>query len=133
MSGSIVAQIVIPIVVFIALFSWLTAVLYAADHPKIKHHSNLPKYEVTGGAFEARDGGRQLMPMPGQAPLPPGAVPSPRTEAAGQEQAQQQEQHAAAGSDRRLADQWFGIGCYGTVSTLDAGAQLAKRCEPICR
>lgn len=68
MPGSILSQWVIPIVVFFTLFGWLAAVLYADKHPQYKHHSRLPKYEVTGGAFEANDGGRQLMPIPGERP-----------------------------------------------------------------
>ncbi len=68
MSGSILAQWVIPIVVAFALFGWLAAVLHANAHPQYKHHSRLPRYEVTGGAFEANDGGRQLMPIPGERP-----------------------------------------------------------------
>jgi hypothetical protein len=69
MSGSITAQWVIPIVVAVALFGWLGAVLHANAHPQYKHHSRLPRYEVTGGAFEANDGGRQLMPIPGGRPM----------------------------------------------------------------
>ncbi len=69
MSGSILAQWVIPIVVAVALFCWLAAVLHANAHPRYKHHSKPPRYEVTGGAFEANDGGRQLMPIPGGRPL----------------------------------------------------------------
>jgi hypothetical protein len=69
MSGSHLAQWLIPIVVAVALFSWLSAVLYANAHPRYKHQSKLPRYEVTGGAFEANDGGRQLMPIPGERPV----------------------------------------------------------------
>jgi hypothetical protein len=69
MSGSHLAQWLIPIVVAVALFSWLGAVLYADAHPRYKHQSRLPRYEVTGGAFEANDGGRQLMPIPGGRPM----------------------------------------------------------------
>jgi hypothetical protein len=69
MTGSLLAQWVIPIVVAFALFSWLFAVLHANAHPQYKHHSRLPRYEVTGGAFEANDGGRQLMPIHGGRPL----------------------------------------------------------------
>jgi hypothetical protein len=64
------AAIFTPIVAGIVLACWLTAVLRADTHPGIKHHSKLPRYEVTGGAFEAHDGGRQLMPIPGQRPAP---------------------------------------------------------------
>jgi hypothetical protein len=69
MSGSITAQWVIPIVVVVVLFSWVAAVLHANAHPQYKHHSRLPRYEVTGGAFEANDGGRQLMPIHGGRPI----------------------------------------------------------------
>jgi hypothetical protein len=69
MTGSLLAQWVIPIVVAFALFSWIFAVLHANAHPQYKHHSRLPRYEVTGGAFEANDGGRQLMPIHGGRPL----------------------------------------------------------------
>jgi hypothetical protein len=86
MSGSTAAVIVIPIVVAIVLFGWLTAVLRADTHPRYRHRSRLPKYEVTGGAFEANDGGRQVMPIPGSRPMidRPGydasdAIPAQRT------------------------------------------------------
>jgi hypothetical protein len=69
MTGSLLAQWVIPIVVAFALFTWVGAVLHANAHPQYKHHSKLPRYEVTGGAFEANDGGRQLMPIPGGRPM----------------------------------------------------------------
>ncbi len=69
MPGSILSQWVIPIVVAFALFGWLSAVLWADAHPRYKHHSRLPRYEVTGGAFEANDGGRQLMPIAGARPV----------------------------------------------------------------
>jgi hypothetical protein len=69
MAGSLLAQWVIPIVVAFALFGWIGAVLHANAHPQYKHHSRLPRYEVTGGAFEANDGGRQLMPIPGGRPM----------------------------------------------------------------
>jgi hypothetical protein len=58
----------VPIVAGILLAVWLTAVLRADTHPGIKHHRKSPDYEVTGGAFDAREGGRQLMPIPGQRP-----------------------------------------------------------------
>jgi hypothetical protein len=70
MTGSPAAAWTIFIVVSIVLAGWLTAVIRADTHPKWKHHSNLPKHEVTGGAFQAVDGGRQLMPLPGERPVP---------------------------------------------------------------
>jgi hypothetical protein len=69
MSGSTAAVIVIPIVVAIVLFGWVAAVLRADSHPQYRHHEKLPKYEVTGGAFQSVDGGRQLMPIPGERPI----------------------------------------------------------------
>lgn len=66
MSGSLVAQIVIPIISFLAVFSWVTVVLYAGSHPRWKHKGAPPRSEVAGGAFMAIDGGRQLMPIPGE-------------------------------------------------------------------
>jgi hypothetical protein len=70
MTVSLAAGWVIAIVIVIALFSWLAAVLRADTHPGWKHQSKLPKYEVTGGAFQAQEGGRQLMPIPGERPVP---------------------------------------------------------------
>ena len=43
--------------VAIVLFAWLFAVLRADTHPRWKQKSIPPKYEVTGGSFEAVDGG----------------------------------------------------------------------------
>ena len=70
MTGSVAAAWVIPIVVAVVLFGWLAAVLRADTHPGWKQKSKLPKYEVMGGAFQAVDGGRQLMPLPGERPAP---------------------------------------------------------------
>ncbi len=69
MSGTLAAQIVIPIVALLALFGWLVLVLRADNHPGWKHHGNLPKNEVAGGAFQAVSGGRQLMPIHGGRPV----------------------------------------------------------------
>jgi len=87
MSGSVTAAWVIPIVVAVVLFAWLAAVLRADTHPGWKQKSKLPKYEVTGGAFQAIDGGRQLMPLPGERPAPTdeelarsGGVPAQRAD-----------------------------------------------------
>jgi hypothetical protein len=72
MPGSHVSLIVMPIVIAIALASWISLVYYATSHPQWKHHSRPPKTEVAGGAFEAVHGGRQLMPIWGEpvAPIP---------------------------------------------------------------
>jgi hypothetical protein len=86
MSGTLAAQIVIPIVALVALFGWLILVLRADNHPGWKHHGNLPKNEVAGGAFQALGGGRQLMPTHGGRPMATDAastasagIPEPRT------------------------------------------------------
>jgi hypothetical protein len=69
MSGPLVSLFVMPIVIALALFCWIFAVLRANRNPRWKHQSQLPRNEVTGGAFEAVDGGRQLMPRYGGTPL----------------------------------------------------------------
>jgi hypothetical protein len=70
MSGSLAAVWTIPFVAAIALFAWLFVVLRADTHPGWKQKNIPPKYEVTGGSFEAVDGGRQVMPRPGGRPIP---------------------------------------------------------------
>jgi hypothetical protein len=106
-----------PIVIAIALFSWVAAVLRADTHPQYKHHSRLPRYEVTGGAFQANDGGRQLMPIPGGRPMSdrPGnaataGIPAQRTATSAEEGrpttaeqgAAEEQHHLVAGSKLRL-------------------------------
>ena len=96
MSGSTAAIITIPIVVVIALFSWVFAVLYANAHP-VRRRGTAIRTEVAGGAFQAVEGGRQLMPIPEHAPA---GVPGPR--AAGEQETyetagQQEGQKAGAG------------------------------------
>jgi hypothetical protein len=81
MSGSLAAQIVIPIVAFLAVVGWAALVMYAGFHPGWKHKTAPPRNEVAGGAFMATDGGRQLMPIPGELPM---EIPLQRT-AAGEE------------------------------------------------
>jgi hypothetical protein len=80
MAGSLAAIITIPIVVAIALFTWIAAVLYANRHPRWAHHEAQQAQplatEVRGGAFRAVEGGRQLMPIPERRPA---GVPGPRT------------------------------------------------------
>jgi hypothetical protein len=68
MTVSITSGWIIAIVVALVLFGWIAAMLWADAHPGWKHQTKLPKYEVTGGAFQALDGGRQLMPIPGERP-----------------------------------------------------------------
>lgn len=66
MPGSLVAQIVIPIISFLAVLFWVSIVLYASSHPAWKHKGVPPRSEVAGGSFLAVDGGRQLEPIPGK-------------------------------------------------------------------
>jgi hypothetical protein len=67
------AAIATPIVAALALAVWISMCFWADAHPVHKGtRKNLP-YEVSGGAFEARDGGRQLMPVPERRPMPTGA------------------------------------------------------------
>lgn len=85
MPGTLAAIITIPIVTALALFSWLFAVLWANRHPRWAHHEAQQaqplQTEVRGGAFQAVEGGRQLMPIPERRPA---GVPEPRA-AAGSE------------------------------------------------
>jgi hypothetical protein len=105
MTGSVAAAWVIPIVAFLALFAWVGCVLYADAHPRYKHQSNLPRTEVAGGAFQALDGGRQLMPIHGTSNtwpdgrfVQPGEVPAQRT-------AMTQEELAAASGQSQQAEE----------------------------
>lgn len=79
MSGSTAAIITIPIVVVIALFGWVGAVVYASSHPRWRHHGDQPRVEVAGGAFQAVEGGRQVMPIPEREPatVPPQRAAAP--------------------------------------------------------
>jgi len=101
MSGSVTAAWVIPIVAFCALFLWIGLVLHADNHPRYKHQSTLPRTEVAGGAFQALDGGRQLMPIQGHSNawpdgrfVEPGEIPAQRA-------ATSQEQYAASSATER--------------------------------
>jgi hypothetical protein len=53
-----------PIVIALGLITWLSLVLYAANHPSVKRSGAPLRNEVAGGAFDAVEGGRQLMPIP---------------------------------------------------------------------
>jgi len=105
MSGSLTAIITIPIVVAIALFSWIFAVLWANRHPRWAHHEAQQaqplQTEVRGGAFQAVEGGRQLMPIPERLPA---GVPGPRP-AVATETYHPGAAHAAAPSSREAARQ----------------------------
>jgi hypothetical protein len=78
MAGSLAANIAIPIIAFLGVFGWVSAVLYAGFHPEWKHKSQPPRADVAGGAFLASSGGRQLEPIWGE---PPRAIPPPRVAA----------------------------------------------------
>jgi hypothetical protein len=56
----------------VALSIWLLLVFNADRHPRGRPQESLPHREVIGGEFEARDGGRQVMPIPAQ----PGTAPA---------------------------------------------------------
>jgi hypothetical protein len=62
MSGPLLAAVFTPIVVAVLIAGWISAVFYANAHPRWKHQARPPRNEVSGGAFQAIDGGRQLMP-----------------------------------------------------------------------
>jgi hypothetical protein len=72
MTGGVTADIVLPIVIAVALTTWLSLLFYANAHPtRGRYSSNLPT-EVRGGSFQAVEGGRQLMPIPEHRPAVPG-------------------------------------------------------------
>ena len=72
MTGGVTADIVLPIVIAVALATWLSLLFYANAHPSRGRHSiDLPT-EVRGGEFMAVEGGRQLMPIPEHRPTVPG-------------------------------------------------------------
>lgn len=50
----------------LAMGVWLLLVFNADRHPRGRPQESLPHREVIGGEFEAREGGRQLMPIPGE-------------------------------------------------------------------
>jgi hypothetical protein len=51
MTGSGLAVIVVPIVAFLALGIWLSAVMYAARNPGGTDRGERPRWNVTGGTF----------------------------------------------------------------------------------
>jgi hypothetical protein len=80
MTGGVTADIVLPIVIAVALASWLSLLFYANAHPSRGRHAvNLPT-EVRGGEFQAVEGGRQLMPIPEHRPAVPGQRPAAATD-----------------------------------------------------
>jgi hypothetical protein len=71
MSNAVLAAIVVPIVVAVALAVWIVMVYRADSHPEYSgsRRGSRPRREVIGGSFRGR-GGRQLMPLHGQEPAP---------------------------------------------------------------
>jgi hypothetical protein len=68
MSKAVLAEVIIPIVVAIALAGWIVAIYRANRHPAHAHHTESSRgprtgREVVGGSFQG-PGGRQLMPLP---------------------------------------------------------------------
>lgn len=72
MTGGIIADIVLPIVIAIALGTWLGLLFFANRHPHQGRYSKELPTEVRGGSFHANEGGRQVMPIPDHAPRVPG-------------------------------------------------------------
>ncbi len=60
MSGSLLAIIIIPIVAFLTLIAWLSAVLYASRRPGGKQPGSRPRWHVSGGTFQGDP--RQMTP-----------------------------------------------------------------------
>ena len=80
MAGGVTADIVLPIVIAVALITWLSLLFYANAHPsRGRYSSDLPT-EVRGGEFQAVEGGRQLMPIPEHRPAVPGQRQAAATE-----------------------------------------------------
>jgi hypothetical protein len=119
------AAIATPIVAALALAVWIFMCFYADAHPVHKRADKELPYEVTGGAFEARDGGRQLMPVPERRPMPTEAeggasayVPTQReapgataaTRAPADESSEEASPHLVPGSAIRLPPV-RGLGC----------------------
>jgi hypothetical protein len=52
----------------LAMAAWI-ALVFRAGRVRHRVHENSPHREVIGGAFEAHEGGRQVMPDPNE-PLP---------------------------------------------------------------
>lgn len=86
MSDSVLAAIVIPIVVAVALAGWIFAVYHANRHPRRGGQPEagpnaVPNRDVAGGAFRATEGGRQLSPRRDAPPAE--AVPGADSRAGG--------------------------------------------------
>lgn len=98
MAGGVIADIVLPIVIAVALTTWLSLLFYANAHPTRGRYSADMPTEVRGGSFQAVEGGRQLMPIPEHRP----AVP-------GQRQAAASETYQASGSATAAAAEPEGV------------------------
>jgi hypothetical protein len=105
------AAIATPIVVAVMLTVWIGGCFYANAHPQHKRHK-LPRYEVSGGVFQARDGGRQLMPLPGERPLPTeqelatgATIPAPRAATSAAHAATSAAHAATAAAQHDAADE----------------------------
>lgn len=97
MTGGLVANIVLPIVIFLALSTWLGMLFYANAHPHRGRYQRRLPTEVQGGAFQAVESGRQLMPIPHHARA---EVPGQR-EAAESENYRVPEEETAQEAERR--------------------------------
>lgn len=82
MSGSLLASVLVPVVVAIALACWIYAI-YHADRHRDPGQGKMPSRPVIGGAFRAT-GGRQVTPRWGE-PAGPSADEGPGTAAVGSE------------------------------------------------
>jgi hypothetical protein len=69
MSNEVLAAVVVPIVVAVALAVWIIAVYRADNNPEYgrSRRGAQPWREVSGGSFRGR-GGRQVMPLPNTEP-----------------------------------------------------------------
>lgn len=62
----------------VALTAWIALVFMADRQRPRQPQESMPHREVIGGEFEAREGGRQLMPHPGDPSAPPGEPTVPQ-------------------------------------------------------
>lgn len=69
----------------LAVTTWIGLVFWANRHPGGKAQESWPHRDVMGGAFSARQGGRQVTPDPR---LPPEAEPRAEAEAGAQAEAE---------------------------------------------
>jgi len=72
MSNNVLAAIIVPIVVFLALTLWIVLVVHANRHPRnrVRAGTQRPRRQIAGGAFRAT-GGRQVTPNPEAEPSGP--------------------------------------------------------------